>query len=722
MLRLRFRRIPFAAALVALCTLSTLASAEGESLLDLPLEKLLNIEITTASKRKERLSRAPGTAYVITRREIRSRGYTYLIDVLRDLPGMEIVEQYFSEIGTLVPVRGVVGNNKIVVMVNGSRVNPPGGEEMMLRHDFSIRAAEQIEVIYGPGSTLYGQDAISLVINVITRQVESGVEGEASVAAGNHDTREGFAYIAGRGTGDDALKFSAYASYKQSELTDLSSEYPEWWSNYEEVLRPTGRDTEPQRPSDALNMLLRAENSSSSVQLWYRDSKRSSAEGSYTPILQYVEEAIWHDRSMAIEGRTTFSLSEAAQLESRLSYNWYEIDPETRYVFPVAADTLFLDDYKYGEGSGVTLEEKLDWRLSSDLDLTFGVAVSQFDVIPKATIPGRADPDGDIVSQGGSFAYYTIAGDPSSRVEVARATDLNYQNYSAYVEANYRFNEDLTLVGGVRLDDNTRFDDRPFSPRAALIYTHQPSSLTFKYGFSKAYVAPAPYYGYNVFDNGRALNTANPELEPERATSNEISVSWQGDRLLLSAAAYYNEQSNLLLLGDLGLPANIIDDEVYLDEAGTVTRILTSTANGGESRATGFDLVARYQSERWSGWSSYSYVDYSSEIGDLSTGLAQISQHNIRAGITVELLDGLYITPSLILRSTPQNITQTFSLDEEVRTPYELNLHMLYAPSEQFELFMIMRNVTDHHYALRGLLGPIPQETLNFRFGARVIF
>ena len=93
------------------------------------------------------------------------------------------------------PVRGVVGNNKIVLLVNGMRVNPPGGEELMIRSDISVRFADQIEIIYGPGSTLYGQDAISAVINIKTRR-----PGDATVEVmggyGLDDTKEGYASFA----------------------------------------------------------------------------------------------------------------------------------------------------------------------------------------------------------------------------------------------------------------------------------------------------------------------------------------------------------------------------------------------------------------------------------------------------------------------------------------------------------------------------------------------
>lgn len=83
---------------------------------------------------------------------LRARGYSVLSDVLRDLPGRETVEQYFSEVGTAVGVRGFTGNNAIVLLVNGMRVNPPGDEELMLRRDISVRGADRVEVRYGPGS------------------------------------------------------------------------------------------------------------------------------------------------------------------------------------------------------------------------------------------------------------------------------------------------------------------------------------------------------------------------------------------------------------------------------------------------------------------------------------------------------------------------------------------------------------------------------------------
>ena len=440
-------------------------------------------------------------------------------------------------------------------------------------------------------------------------------------------------------------------------------------------------------------------------------------------MLQYVKEAEWHDQSIVVEGKNTAELSPRLSLESMLTYSRYEIKPDSRYVFPVSDTELFFDDYKYGLGTGVALEEKGVYEWNEDFTLISGIKAADYDIIPKATVPGGADTDGNIVSQAGSFTYYTIAGDPSSRVDVARATDLNYQDYGTYLEGHYQLAEQWSTVAGARLDWSSRYDETPFSPRLALIFNDEPTKLTVKYIFTKAFVAPAPYFGYNVFDNGVALNTVNADLRPEEAVSNELNAAIRLDEWLFGLSAYYSEQDNLIAVGDLAIPGvNVIDDEVYLDEDGQVHRILTQSANGGNSTSKGFEFYTRYQQRPFSLWGSYSFVDFSAEMGGVTTGLAQISKHNIRLGGTCWLLDGLSFTPSLVYRSTPENMTNEDGLEDEAEDPYEINAHVLYEISKNLDVFITIRNLTNHHYALKGVLGPMPQETFQAKAGLQLRF
>jgi outer membrane cobalamin receptor len=693
---------------------------------ELSLEALLNATITTASRMVERASEAPATVYVISKQDIRARGYSTLADVLKDLPGMETVEQYYSEQGTLVPVRGVVGNNKIVLLVNGMRVNPPGGEELMIRDDVSVRHAEQIEVVYGPGSTLYGQDAISAVINIKTRK-PAETTAEALGAYGNFDSREGFGGLALklREQSETPLVLTAFASARSSDLANLRKAYGTWYQNHQNVLTTLGRTGDPVRGDTGYNLFARLESSSASVQAWFRDSRRSSAEGSgeggMTPVLYFVPESSWRDRSLVVEGQHTLRLAASAALHSILTFNRYEVHPESRYVFPVPG-MLFLDDFKYGVGTGVTVEEKVDWSLGTRTHLMFGLVGSNYDIVPKTTVIGGANPDDSIVGKAGTLTYYTTMGDLNSAVPISRTVDLHYQQYGAYVEGSHNFSDRLRLIAGVRVDANSRYDEIPISPRGALIFNALHDRLTLKYVFSQAYVAPAPYFAYNVFDNGQRLSRGNANLEPERAMSNEVNATWQDGHLLASASAYYNRQSNLLLTSQSeAAPTEL--GTVWVGPTASEPRLLTQSANGGTSAALGFDLFSRLNLSQLSLWGSYSFVDFERTVEGTKTGLPQISAHNVRFGLTWNIIDGLSVTPSLVYRSTPENLGATYTFPGvglSLSNPYELNLAVLYSPIDLLDVFVTGRNLTNHKYALRGVSGPAPQEPISVMSGLRV--
>jgi len=82
----------------------------------------------------------------------------------------------------------------------------------------------------------------------------------------------------------------------------------------------------------------------------------------------------------------------------------------------------------------------------------------------------------------------------------------------------------------------------------------------------------------------------------------------------------------------------------------------------------------------------------------------------------------LYITPSLVIRSTPENVDPGH-LAAELQTPYEVNLNVLWQAAEHVEFFATVRNLTDNHYALGGTVGQaIPQEGISGVFGFRLQF
>lgn len=700
--------------------------------------------VVTASRQEESATDAPATTFVITREDIRKRGYSFLKDVLRDLPGIETLEYHFSEWGTLVPVRGVNGNNKIIVLVNGMRVNPPGGEPMMLRSDLSVRDAEQIEIVYGPGSTLYGQDAISAVINVITTKVA-----EDNSELTRSDVRRRFLgpVLPSERLASFGMEFGyplqkelygtlnlrvgkarlyGMAHYLDKSLTDLSKSYPEVWSLYESQGAGKGLPLDPTRFDTGLNLLFRVEYDKTSLQVWHRQSARSSSEAyGLPPILGYVREARWSDMSTVAEARNTLGLGSYLSLESILTFNRYEVQPDSRYVFPGTAiagqpQPWFLNDFKYARGLTGSLEERLIFRLASRLSIVAGFFAAHYDVTPKSTVPGGADRSGSIPDQGGSFTYYTVQGDPNSVVNLPRVAVLTYQNFGGYVEGNWKIWNPLRLIVGLRLDKNTRVESPAFSPRAALLFHYK--GFSAKYIFSRAFVAPPPYFAYNVYYSGVSINTANPSLAPETSMSNELNLGFHSGHVSVGGSFYYNQQSNLLVEGDRGLPINLIQ-KVWLDPAGTQETQLTRSANAGDSQAIGTDIYGKFTAWKLSGWASYSFTNFSSIVNGVTSPMQGISAHNVRLGLSASILKNLHVTASLMLRSTPENLKIPTELDGQIGLPWDINLHILYSPIPSLDVYADFRNLTNHAYYLASITEtPYPVQTLQAAGGLRISY
>ncbi len=149
-----------------------------DPLLDLSLEELLDTEVTTASKRSEKLSDAPGLITVVTKEELRRFGGNTLKDILNRVPSLITSTTYFADRATIA-ARGDqvrIDSGHILILIDGrpTREVLQGGVASEVLEAFPVSIIDHIEVIKGPGSVLYGSNAFSAVINIIT---ETGTNG-----------------------------------------------------------------------------------------------------------------------------------------------------------------------------------------------------------------------------------------------------------------------------------------------------------------------------------------------------------------------------------------------------------------------------------------------------------------------------------------------------------------------------------------------------------------
>ena len=150
---------------------SSPGSAKPVDLTAISIEDLMNIQVTSASKKAESLSAAPAAIFVITGEDIRRGGFSSVPDALRTVPGLYVVQQ--SSHVWLVTARGFSNefNDKMLVLVDGRLVySPTFGGVFWDVQDPPLEDIDRIEVIRGPAGTLWGADAMNGVINIITKE------------------------------------------------------------------------------------------------------------------------------------------------------------------------------------------------------------------------------------------------------------------------------------------------------------------------------------------------------------------------------------------------------------------------------------------------------------------------------------------------------------------------------------------------------------------------
>lgn len=169
------RRTP--AIIAALCSLAPLALAgaaaaqtEPDSYEDLSLEEILQANVTSVAKRPQRAEESPAAVFVIDREDIRRAGVTSLPELFRMVPGMEVAS--LASGNAAVTARGFNGrfSNKLLVLIDGRAIYLSTLSGVLWDQQLPpVEDIERIEVVRGPGATLWGANAVNGVINVVTK-------------------------------------------------------------------------------------------------------------------------------------------------------------------------------------------------------------------------------------------------------------------------------------------------------------------------------------------------------------------------------------------------------------------------------------------------------------------------------------------------------------------------------------------------------------------------
>jgi len=209
----------------------------AEALRGMSIEDLTKIEITSVSKQAEPLSDAPAAVYVITRDEVIRSGATTIPEMLRLAPNLEVAQ--ISANGYAISARGFNGQiaDKLLVLIDGRSVYTPIFAGVYWDTQYvAPEDIERIEVISGPGGTLWGANAVNGVINIITRKSSDTQGGLLTFGIGNREYEAGLQY-GGKITSDLTYRLYAdgFSTWSDKTLTGVSAH--DGWSRPQGGLR-----------------------------------------------------------------------------------------------------------------------------------------------------------------------------------------------------------------------------------------------------------------------------------------------------------------------------------------------------------------------------------------------------------------------------------------------------------------------------------------------------
>lgn len=196
----------------------------AESLDEMSLEDLTKTEITSVSRKSQSLSNVPAAAFVISSEDIRRSGAQAIPDVLRMVPGIEVAQ--IDNGRYAVSARGFNGrfSNKLQVLIDGRSIYLPTFSGVMWEHDpIALEDIERIEVIRGAGAAVWGVNAVSGVINIISKHSRDQSGGLVAPTIGTQGKGGFYARYGASLDEDTSWKLSAQGRHAEPSKEIVSS-------------------------------------------------------------------------------------------------------------------------------------------------------------------------------------------------------------------------------------------------------------------------------------------------------------------------------------------------------------------------------------------------------------------------------------------------------------------------------------------------------------------
>jgi outer membrane receptor for ferrienterochelin and colicins len=479
------------------------AHDKDTDLTDLSLEDLGKVEIYSASKFSQKVTEAPASISIVTSADIKRYGYRSFDEILRSITGFYVTyDRNYAYVG--VRGFGLTGdyNSRVLILIDGHRLNDNIYNSNSIGTDFplSLDLIERIEVVRGPGSSLYGTNAFFAVINVIPRRGRTFNGGHFSAEAASQQTYQGTATFGQQFNNGLEILFSG--SYMDSK-GHRRLYFPEFDSPGNN--NGVAQDADTDRSASAFASISFHD---FSAQLSFKTREKRIPTASFDTIFNDRRDQTT-DITAYLDIKYERSFKQNWNVLARTSVDAYESDGSYPYSYSEGDATYFEVNQDKVSGRWWGGEAQLTRKISGRHHLTVG---TEWRYGFRGVQVNYDEPD-----------YYLFM-DRNNKT-----TD-----FGSYIQGELSARDNLLLSAGLRYDHYSTFGGTS-NPRFGLVYSPW-EKTTIKVLYGHAFRAPNLFELYYEDANS---SKSNPKLQPENIKTLELVLEQRlGSKLRIAGAAY----------------------------------------------------------------------------------------------------------------------------------------------------------------------------------------
>lgn len=489
----------FSLILLTVSSMTSFGQVDSVDIYDYDLNQLSKVKIMSASKTAQSIKEVATTVYVISSDEIKEKGYFTIEEILTDLPGFQF--RNINGINSYVFQRGIPSqNNLILLLVDGILINELNSGGFYAGGQYNLNDIDRIEVVYGPASVAYGTNAVSGIINIITKKPAENSIGINSTMGSFNSYSTDFSYSHFNTRTRMGVRISGM--YKQSDKADLKGEAGD--HNWTDLMDNYERDYASGLKLQFKNFLFGTDliqKQSSTATLYKATDGKIKDYGSF-----------WNIRFINNYLKYNVQLLDNLTLSTTLyNRNSTVLNNSVYYI----VDTAQIGYFRPNNLSGI--EGVFNYKTNRSFSITGGLT---FDYETLAEKP--------------SFSYSSSVYDKPPHPEMP---DFERNTLaSVFLEPQLALNNKLFLSGGLRLDESSIYG-QVLTPRFGISYNFR--NQHFRLSYAEAFRAPKPW------DYSDGLG--NSSLLPEIMKSLEGALSLNYKKIGIDLIIYKNDLENAIV-------------------------------------------------------------------------------------------------------------------------------------------------------------------------------